>query len=214
LIRATARRLTHVPEIVTNEPHSTRAAINRNEDLGSTIMIIGGGVGGMTAALALQHFRIAVRVFEQAGALRKIGAGVTITPNAMHALDFLGIGKRIAGEAGAVPRYQVCNYSTGAVMEYGPDPAAIEPNFGAGYYNLHRADLHSAMVDAINANDPGCIVLDHRFSHESMRMTARNKIDSVNLSSYLRIPDFTGLWHFVITKMRHAHNQVTTLGLS
>jgi salicylate hydroxylase len=158
------------------EQHPTHATINRSKDLGSTIIIVGGGVGGLTAALALQHFGIAVRVFEQAIELREIGAGVTVTPNAMHALDFLAVGKRIADEAGPVLQYQVCNYSTGEVMEYGPDPATIKENFGAGYYNLHRADLQSALLDAINANDPGCIALDHRFEHLEQhkgRVTAR-----------------------------------------
>jgi salicylate hydroxylase len=158
------------------EPHSTHATINQSKDLDSTIMIVGGGIGGLTAALALQHFGLAVRVFEQAIELREIGAGVTITPNAMHALDFLGVGNRIADEAGPVPQYQVCDYCTGEVLEYGPDPATIKENFGAGYYNLHRADLHFALLDAINANDPGCIILDHRFEHLEQhggRVTAR-----------------------------------------
>ena len=144
--------------MVMNEPHSTHGAINRSEDLGSTIMIIGGGIGGLTAALALQHFRIPVRVFEQAIELREIGAGVTITPNAMHALDFLGVGTRIAAEAGPVPQYQVCNHTTGEVLEYGPDPATIEANFGAGYYNLHRADLHSALVDTLMRKPPAGLI--------------------------------------------------------
>jgi salicylate hydroxylase len=158
------------------EPHSTHATINQSNDLDSTVMIVAGGIGGLTAALALQHFGLAVRVFEQAIELREIGAGVTITPNAMHALDFLGVGNRIADEAGPVPQYQVCDYCTGEVLEYGPDPATIKENFGAGYYNLHRADLHFALLDAINANDPGCIVLDHRFEHLEQhggRVTAR-----------------------------------------
>ncbi len=77
--------------------------------------------------------------------------------------DFLGVGKRIADEARPVPLYRVCTFSNGKALEYGPDPTTIEENFGAGYYNLHRADLQSALVDAINTNDPGCIVLDHRF---------------------------------------------------
>ena len=66
----------------------------------SQISIVGGGIGGLTAALALQHFGYQVSVFEQADELREIGAGVTITPNAMHALNFLGVGKRVAQEAG------------------------------------------------------------------------------------------------------------------
>src|SRR5258708_4186542 len=52
------------------------------------ISIIGGGIGGLTAALALQHFGFRVSLFEQARELREIGAGVVISPNAMHALNF------------------------------------------------------------------------------------------------------------------------------
>src|SRR5689334_17322632 len=59
------------------------------------ISIVGGGIGGLSAALALQKFGYRVRVFEQARELREIGAGVVISPNAMHALNFLGVGERI-----------------------------------------------------------------------------------------------------------------------
>jgi len=76
-----------------SEPHSTHSAMNGGEDLGATIMIVVGGIGGLTAALALQHFRVTARVFEQAIELREIGAGVTITPNAMHALGLPRRGK-------------------------------------------------------------------------------------------------------------------------
>ena len=58
------------------------------------ISIVGGGIGGLSAALALQHFGYRVRVFEQARELREVGAGVAISPNAMHALNFLGVGER------------------------------------------------------------------------------------------------------------------------
>ncbi len=66
------------------------------EYLDGPVAIIGAGIGGLTAALSLQHFGVPVRVFEQARALREIGAGVTITPNAMNVLDFLGIGSALA----------------------------------------------------------------------------------------------------------------------
>ena len=67
--------------------------------LDGPVAIIGAGIGGLTAALSLQHFGVPVRVFEQARALREIGAGVTITPNAMNVLDFLGIGPALAEQA-------------------------------------------------------------------------------------------------------------------
>ena len=59
-------------------------------------MIVGGGIGGLTAALALQHFRIAVRVFEQSIELREIGAGVTVTPNAIAQTSVVALGLAVA----------------------------------------------------------------------------------------------------------------------
>jgi salicylate hydroxylase len=133
--------------------------------LDGPVAIIGGGIGGLTAAVSLQHFGVPVRVFEQARALREIGAGVTITPNAMSALDFLGIGPVLAEQAGETPRYFVRSAADGRELERGPDPDSFVPEFGASYRNLHRADLHVALTDAVIKNDPDAIALDHRFEH-------------------------------------------------
>jgi salicylate hydroxylase len=133
--------------------------------LDGPVAIIGGGIGGLTAAVSLQHFGVPVRVFEQARALREIGAGVTITPNAMSALDFLGLGPVLAEQAGETPRYFVRSAADGRELERGPDPDSFVPEFGASYRNLHRADLHVALTDAVIKNDPDAIALDHRFEH-------------------------------------------------
>ena len=135
------------------------------EYLDGPVAIIGGGIGGLTAALSLKHFGVPVRVFEQARALREIGAGVTITPNAMSALDFLGIGPALAEQAGETPRYFVRSADDGRELERGPDPDSFMPEFGASYRNLHRADLHLALTDAVTKNDPDAVALDHRFDY-------------------------------------------------
>ena len=64
-----------------SEPHSTHSAMNGGEDLGATIMIVVGGIGGLTAALALQHFRVTAHVFEQAIELREIGTASSVSNN-------------------------------------------------------------------------------------------------------------------------------------
>ena len=133
--------------------------------LDGPVAIIGAGIGGLTVALSLQHFGVPVRVFEQARALREIGAGVTITPNAMNVLDFLGIGSALADQAGETLRYFVRSAADGRVLERGPDPDSFVPEFGAPYCNLHRADLHSALTNAVTYNDPDAILLNHRFDH-------------------------------------------------
>ena len=60
------------------------------------VIIIGAGIGGLTAALSLQRHGFSVSVYEQASELGEVGAGLLVTPNAMHALDFLGVGGAIA----------------------------------------------------------------------------------------------------------------------
>ena len=129
----------------------------------SRISIVGGGIGGLSAALALQHFGYRVSVFEQARELREIGAGVTITPNAMHALNFLGVGERVAKEAGPTEPYLIRHFQTGEVIKIRASGTDYVERFGAAYHQVHRADLHATLADAVRRNDSNCVFLDHRF---------------------------------------------------
>jgi salicylate hydroxylase len=129
----------------------------------SRISIVGGGIGGLSAALALQHFGYRVSVFEQTRELREIGAGVVITPNAMHALNFLGVGERISKEAGPTEAYLIRHFQTGEVIKIRANGTDYVERFGATYHQVHRADLHAALAAAILQNDPDCVFLNHRF---------------------------------------------------
>ena len=142
----------------------------------SRISIVGGGIGGLSAALALQRFGFRVTVFEQARELREVGAGVIITPNAMHALDFLGVGARIAEEAGPCEALATRHFETGEVLKLRPAGTDYGERFGASYHQVHRVDLHTALADAVRENDPDCVVLGHRFESLSQHhetVTAR-----------------------------------------
>jgi len=63
---------------------------------------------------------VQVRVFEQSKAFREVGAGVTITPNAMNVLNFLGVGSALAEQAGETLRYFVRSAVDGRELERGP----------------------------------------------------------------------------------------------
>jgi salicylate hydroxylase len=126
------------------------------------ISIVGGGIGGLSTALALQHFGYRVRVFEQARELREVGAGFAISPNAMHALNFLAVGERVAKEAGPSGVYVSRHFQTGEVLKVRPQ-ADYVARFGAAYHHVHRVDLHAALAHAVFRNDPDCVFLDHRF---------------------------------------------------
>jgi salicylate hydroxylase len=129
----------------------------------SRISIVGGGIGGLSTALALQHFGFRVAIFERARELREIGAGVVITPNAMHALNFLGVGERIAREAGPTEAYVFRHHETGEVIKIRATGTDYVERYGASYHQVHRADLHTVLAEAVVRNDPDCAFLDHCF---------------------------------------------------
>jgi 2-polyprenyl-6-methoxyphenol hydroxylase-like FAD-dependent oxidoreductase len=104
------------------------------------ISIVGGGIGGLRAALALQHFGYRVVIFEQARELREIGAGVIISPNAMHAFNFLGVGERVASEAGPAEALVTRHFQTGAVLKIRTaDYAASSPGRSSRRIGFRRA---------------------------------------------------------------------------
>ena len=127
------------------------------------VMLIGAGIGGLTCALALQRAGIPVQVYEQAPELGEVGAGLTLSPNGSTAIIGLGLEDELA-EAADIPRYQaVHHYKTGRVLvriERGDLP---RKQYGSPYYQIHRADLHGMLANAVLENDPDCIHLGHEF---------------------------------------------------
>ena len=113
-----------------------------------TALIAGGGIAGMAAALALARTGWHVRVFEQAVALGEVGAGLQISPNAVRALDWLGLGEPIRA-AGFAPRAAVMRDGpTGHEIYRVPLGAAAGRRWGAPYLHLHRADLLKILAEA------------------------------------------------------------------
>lgn len=115
------------------------------------IAIAGGGVGGLTAAIALQRQGHRVSVLEQARAFGRIGADVNLTPNAVHALDGLGpgIGDRLR-ETAARPAYRISRtWDSGEETSRLPMSESAESRYGAPQLTIHRADLLAALEAAL-----------------------------------------------------------------
>lgn len=118
---------------------------------GLRIAIAGGGVGGMTAALGLQARGHQVEIFERAAAFGRIGADVNLTPNAVHALDGIGgeVGAALRSTA-ARPEFRISRmWDDGRETSRLPMSAAAEERYGAPQLTIHRADLLSALEQAL-----------------------------------------------------------------
>lgn len=126
------------------------------------VAIVGAGIGGLTAALALQRAGIAVRLYEQADELAEVGAGLTITPNAMHVLNHLGLGPTLSRIGMAPEEGALKHYATGEVLVATPHQDMVALH-GAQRYQVHRADLHDALRRAVLAEDSGCLHLGYCF---------------------------------------------------
>ncbi|MEM8973778.1 MAG: 3-hydroxybenzoate 6-monooxygenase [Pseudomonadota bacterium] len=112
------------------------------------VVIAGGGIGGLAAALALARKGIATVVCEQASAFGEIGAGIQIAPNAFHCFDRLGIGDQARRGAVYVDKLRLMDGLNGQEICHIPLGDEFRAHFGNPYAVVHRADLHQALLDA------------------------------------------------------------------
>jgi salicylate hydroxylase len=117
------------------------------------VLVAGGGIGGLAAALALVRQGFSVKVFEQSPEIGEIGAGIQLGPNAFHAFDALGVGKQARSKA-VYTDYMVMHDAIDEQrVGYIPTGEAFRQRFGNPYAVIHRADAHMALYDGVKASD-------------------------------------------------------------
>lgn len=128
---------------------------------GISVAIIGGGIGGLTAAVSLLRAGIDAHVYEQAPALGEVGAGVQISSNASRILHRLGLAESLAATGVKPVALHQRRWDDGRTLLRAPLGEMVETTFGAPYYHLHRADLLDALVTAL---PPENLHLGHRIT--------------------------------------------------
>ena len=124
------------------------------------IAIVGGGLAGLAAANALKTFGMKTEVFETAPALGEIGAAVNSSPQAVKALQAIGVGEKVAAVGHLSRGIYTRNMQSGEFLEFNDRLKAAE-RFGAPYYTFHRADLLNALASGLDHN---AIHLGHRLT--------------------------------------------------
>ena len=149
------------------------------------IAIVGAGIGGLTAALALTRAGFCVRVFEQAPALGEVGAGLSLSPTAVHGLNELGLNATLQAKAYKPEDQCVRHYQTAQPLSWINRGRSLVEKYGERYYLIHRADLHDALAAEVRRQAPAAIVLNKRCV--GVEQTANQVIVSFDDASQYRV---------------------------
>jgi salicylate hydroxylase len=149
------------------------------------IIIVGGGIGGLAAALALLKRGLDVEIHEQAPELKEVGAGIQMGSNGSRVLYALGLQEALARvqvlPAGRIIRH----WSTGETWNWFDLGPVTAQRYGTPHIMLHRGDLHGVLADAVRALKPDAIKLGRRCagiasanSHAEVRFESGETVDA------------------------------------
>ncbi len=120
---------------------------------GLPVLVAGGGIGGLAAALALTRRGLSVKVLEQSPQLGEIGAGIQLGPNAFAAFDALGIGPTARSRAVYTDEMVMHDALDESLVGRIPTGEAFRQRFGNPYAVIHRADVHRSLLEGAQASD-------------------------------------------------------------
>ncbi len=118
---------------------------------GRHVIVAGGGIAGLTAALALARAGMRVTVLEQSPVLQETGAGIQLSPNATRVLIALGLHQWLAPSAMAPEAIRVMSGGSARELARIPLGHLAERRYGAPYWTIHRGDLQAALAAAAQA---------------------------------------------------------------
>lgn len=184
------------------------------------IVIVGGGIGGLAAALALIRRGIDVDIYEQAQALRELGAGVQISANGTRVLHALGLKEALARVQVLPAGKAIRLWNTGQSWKLFDLGMESSERYGSPYITIHRGDLHDVLAQALLQAKPDaihlnrkCIGLAQTSDHVELRfetgevVTAKLVVGADGLHSVIRAslfgaakPQFCGItaWRGVV----------------
>ena len=123
------------------------------------IAVVGGGIGGLTLALALRDVGLDSVVYEAAPELREVGAGLQIGPNASRVLHHLGLADPLDAVAVRPATGDLRRWEDASILTSQPLGDTVLDAYGSPYLHLHRVDLHMVLIDAVGADR---VALDKR----------------------------------------------------
>jgi salicylate hydroxylase len=125
-----------------------------------SVAIVGGGIGGLSAALSLLDAGVDVHVYERARTISEVGAGIQVSPNASRVLHRLGLADELAAMGVRPVAWHQRRWDDGRTLIWTPLADAVVEAFGFPHYQMHRADLLGSLMRALPAER---VHVGHRF---------------------------------------------------
>ncbi len=126
------------------------------------MVISGGGIGGLAAALACARVGWKVDLLEQSPIFGEVGAGIQLGPNVVKVLDKLGVGEALRRVAALPAHLEVRNATTAERLGVLPLGQTTVQRYGAPYVTIARADMHTLLLEAVRAQGGADLHLDSR----------------------------------------------------
>ena len=128
--------------------------MKQNNGRGQSILVVGGGIGGLATGYALASKGFAVRILEQAPEFREIGAGIQLGPNIFRVLDKIGLKEAVLADAHRPPAMEMrCALSGETIIRIPLEGESFAQRFQYPYAVTHRADIHGALLGACQGNN-------------------------------------------------------------
>ena len=117
------------------------------------ISIVGAGIGGLVAALALKKRGHKPTIYEKTESLSELGAGIQLSPNANKVLEYLGVMEELQSDVYEPEAFQFVHYRTGKILAQQTLKNSSLKIYGSPNYDVHRADLQKALLTVINKEE-------------------------------------------------------------
>jgi len=126
--------------------------VHKNSEIdGKSAVVVGGGIGGLTAAVALRQVGWRVTVLERAARFGEIGAGITLLSNGLRCLDAIGVGDVVRGSGLPVLAMGMRSAAGRWLSRFDGNGADLDARMGTTTLTIHRAELHKILRDALPA---------------------------------------------------------------